>query len=143
MAKIFLQRRTALVQQAEQQMFGADVIVLELGRLGLRGIERLSQIAPGVGIAAALDLVPAREFRFQIRLEPGDRHADALQQIGHEALGLAEQREQQMLAVNFLMRIFAREALRLLQRLLRFLGELVRVAWREFNAKTPGRKDGK
>ena len=64
-------------------MFGADVIVLEFGRLGLRGIERFFQIAAGVGVARALDLVSAREFGFQVRLEPGDRHADAFQQVGN------------------------------------------------------------
>ena len=118
----------ACVQQAEQQMFGADVIVLELVRLGLRGVERLLQIAPGVRIVAALNLVAAREFLFQIRLEFGGRHADARQQFRHEAFVLADQREQQMLAVHFLMRMFARDALRLLQRLLRFHGSACRVA---------------
>ena len=121
------QRRTAAVQQAQQQMFGADVIVLELGRLGLRGIERLFQIAAGVGIAGALDLVPAREFGLQIRLQPGDRHADAFQQVGDQAFGLADERQREMFAVNFLMRQFAREALRLRQRLLRFLGQFLRL----------------
>ena len=54
-----LQRRAAFVQQAEQQMFGADVIVLELGGLGLRGVERLSQGRAGINLRAALDLVAA------------------------------------------------------------------------------------
>ena len=62
-------------------MLGADVIVLELRRLGLRGVERLLQITAGVGIAAALNLVPAREFLFQIRLKSRGRHADAGQQF--------------------------------------------------------------
>jgi len=60
------------------------------------GVERLLQIAPGVGITAALNFVPAREFLFQIRLESGGRHTDARQQFRHEAFALAEQREQQM-----------------------------------------------
>ena len=108
-------------------MFGADVIVLELGGLGLRGVERLAQIAAGVGIARALDFVAAREFRLQIRFEPRDRHADAFEQIGNETFGLADQRERQVFAVNFLMRMFARDALRFLQRLLRFLGQFLRL----------------
>ncbi len=127
LAKIFFSDEPATVHQAEQQMFGADVIVLELGRLGLRGIERLSQIAAGVGVARALDLVPAGEFGLQIRFQPGDRHTDAFQQIGNEAVALADEREREMFAVDFLMRIIAGEALRLRQRLLRFLGQLFRL----------------
>ena len=125
MAKNFLS--DVLVQQAEQQMFGADVIVLELVRLGLRGIERLLQVTPSVRIVAALNLVSAREFLFQIRLKFRGRHADAGQQFRHEAFGLAEQGEQQMLAVHLLMRMFPGDTLRTLQRLLRFLGQLVEL----------------
>ena len=108
-------------------MFGADVIVLELGRLGLRGIERLLQIAAGVSVARALDLVTAGEFGLQIRFQSGDRHADAFEQIGNEAFGLADEREREMFAVDFLMRQFAGEPLRLLQGLLRFEGEFLRL----------------
>lgn len=125
--KNFLERRTGLVEQTEQQMFGADIIILELVRLGLRGVERLLQITPGIRIVAALNLVPPREFLFQIRLKFGGRHADASQQFRHEAFGLAEQGEQQMLAVHFLMRVFTRDALRVLQCLLRFLGQPVEL----------------
>ncbi len=99
-------------------MFGADVFVLELGRLGLRGIEGFAQVAAGVRIAAALDLVTAGEFGFQIRFQLGGRHADAFQQVGNEAFGLADEGEREVFAVDFLMRMFAREALRLLQRFL-------------------------
>ena len=67
------QRRAAAVQQTEQQMFGADVFVLEFGGLGLRGVERLAQIGAGVRFAAALHFVTPREFRFQIRFQL--RHA--------------------------------------------------------------------
>ena len=84
-------------------MFGADKIVFELGGLGVRGVERLLQIAPGVRVAAALNLVAAREFFFQIRLKLGGWNADARQQFRHKAFGLTEQREQQMFTVNLLM----------------------------------------
>ena len=36
-----LERPAALAEQAEQQMFGADIIVLELAGLGLRRIQSL------------------------------------------------------------------------------------------------------
>ena len=96
-------------------MFGADVIVLELAGLGLRGIERLAQGRAGINLRAAFDLVAAGQFAFQFGLQFRGRHADFLEQFGHEAFRLAEQRQQQMFAVHFLMRQFARKALRFLQ----------------------------
>ena len=86
-----------------------------------------AQVAAGVGIAAALNFVAARQFGRQIRLEPRGRDADAFQQIGDEAVGLADEGERQMFAVHFLMRMVAREALRRLQSFLRFLGEFFRL----------------
>ena len=61
---------------------------------------------------------------------------------GHEAFGLAEQRKHQMLAVHFLMRMFAREALRVLQRLLRFLGQLVELHGVNLTQRRHGAKMG-
>jgi hypothetical protein len=108
-----LQRRAAGIENAEQQMFRADVIILELAGLGLRGIERLLQFLAGKHIAAARarDLVAAREFLFHVRLELGRRHADFLQQFGHEAFALADQCQQQMLAIHRLVRKAVRDAL--------------------------------
>ena len=125
--KHFLQRHTAIGEQAEQQMFGADVIVLEFVRLGLRGIERFAQGRAGINLRGALDLVAAGQFAFQFGLQLRGRHADFLEQFGHEAFRLAEQGQQQVLAVHFLVRHFAREALRLRQRLLRFEGQFLRL----------------
>ena len=82
---------------------------------------------PGVGIARAFHFVTAGKFRLQIRLEPRDGHADAFEQVGDEALGLANEREGEVFAVNFLVRVFARDALCVLQSFLRFLGHLVRL----------------
>ena len=45
-------------------------------------------------------------------------HADFFQQIGNEAVRLADHRQQQMFAVHFLVRIALSDALRFLQRFL-------------------------
>ena len=49
------------------------------------------------------------------------------QQVGNEAFALADERQREMFAVHFLVRQFARQPLRLLQRLLRFLGQFLRL----------------
>ena len=127
--KIFFSDGAAVVEQAEQQMLGADVIVLELAGLGLRGIQRLLQVRAEKQVAAAgaLDFVAAGQFAFQVRLELRGRHADLLQQLRDEALGLADQGQQQMLAIHLLMRMSLRDALRFLQRLLRLDGQPVQL----------------
>ena len=109
-------------------MFGADVFILELGGLGLRGVERFSQVAPGVGIATALHLVAAGDFGLQIRFEPGRGHTDAFQQVGDETLSLVNEGEGEMFAVNFLVRMLAGEALRRL-RPRRFCRDTRRARW--------------
>ena len=62
--------------------------------------------------AAAFDFVPTGEFGFQIRLEPGRRGADARQQVGDEPVGLFDQGQSEMFAVDFLMRPFPRQFFR-------------------------------
>ena len=116
--KNFLERRIALIHQAEQQVFGADVIILELRRLGLRGIENFFETRAQERFARSLDFVAAGQFAVEIRFEFGNGHADFFQQIGDETFRLANQRQQQMFAINFLMRKFPGDALRPLYRLL-------------------------
>ena len=108
-------------------MLRAHVIILELRGLRLRRLQGFLQIAPRIGIAPALHLVPAGELRLQIRLQPFRRHADAPEQFRHQTLRLPEQRQQQMLAIQFLMRPLPRQPLRVLQRLLRFDGQFVEL----------------
>jgi len=55
------------------------------------------------------------------------RDADFFKQTGDEAVCLANHRQQQMLAVHFLMRKTLRDALCLLQRLLRLYGKPVQL----------------
>ena len=88
--------------QRQQQVFGRDVIVLELRRLGLRGIERLAQSRAGINLRAAFNLVAAGQIALQFGLQFRGCDADFLEQFGDEAFRLAEQGQQQMFAVHFL-----------------------------------------
>jgi hypothetical protein len=110
------QRRAAFVQQAKQQMLGADKIILELVRLLLGGFERLTEFGSRIRLAAALHLGATGEFSLQVLLHARGRHSELLQQWLNQPFALPEQREQQMFAINGLMSIFLREPLRVLQR---------------------------
>ena len=108
-------------------MFGADIIILEFGGLGLRGVEGFAQVASGVRVAAALYLVSSRQFGLQVRFQPCDRHADPFEQIGNKTVCLAHQRQHEVFAVHLLMGIFARDLLSVLQGFLRFLCKFFRL----------------
>ena len=113
--KNLFQRRAGGIQQSKQQMLGAHIIIFELGGLGLRGFEGFRQILARIRFGSALNLVTAGEFLFQIGLQAVGRHADFLEQFGHQAFGLADKREQQMFAIQFLVRMFPGQTLRVLQ----------------------------
>ena len=124
-----LQRRTPFVQQSEQQVFRADVIILELARLRLCRVQGLLQLLADEQVRRRnpLDFVPALELPLQVRTQLSQGHPDLLQQIGDQAFRLADHGQQQMLSINLLMRIILRDALRLLQRFLRFNGQAVQL----------------
>ena len=95
----------------------ALVLVLELAGFGLGSVQRLLQVGAEkqVGRARALDLVAPGEFALEIRLQLGNGHANLLQQIRDEAVGLVDQGEHQMVAIHLLVRKPMGNALRLLQ----------------------------
>ena len=101
-------------------MFGADVIVLQLAGFGLRRIENFFEAGAEkeVAGAGALDFVASGKFAFEIGLQLAGGHAEFLEQIRNETVRLADQCQQQMYAVHFLMRKALGDALRLLQGLL-------------------------
>src|SRR5713101_544167 len=67
------------------------------------------------------------QFALQVRSQLCRRHADLLQEVGNQAVGLADQSQQQMLAIDFLMREALSDALRLLHRFLRFESKLIEL----------------
>jgi hypothetical protein len=96
-------------------MFRADILVFQFSGFLLRCFQRLSQVSAEEQIrnSSPLDLVPAIQIAFQVRFQFGRRHADLLQQLGNEAVLLANHGQQQMFAIHFLMGEFLRNALRL------------------------------
>jgi len=116
------QRRPALVEQPQQQVLGAEIVVFELARLGLRRVQRLLEAGAEIHVqrTGALDFMAAGQFALQFRLELGQGDADLFQQIRDQAFRLADQGQQQVLAIHLLVRVLARDPLRVLQRLLRF-----------------------
>ena len=127
--KELLERGAAFIQQPEQQMLGADVLVLELAGLGLGGVEHLFEAGAEEQVAGtdALDFMAPGQFPFEFRFEIRGRDADFFEQFRDEAFGLADQGQQQMLAVHFLVRIAPRDALRLLEGFLGFDGEPIKL----------------
>src|SRR5262249_28684273 len=129
------ERRIAFIKQAKQQMFGADVIILEFGRLSLRSIERFLHARAEIDVTGgrALYFVPAGKFAFEIWFQLLRRNPDALQQIRNQAVLLADERKHQVFAIDLLMRKTVRDALRLVESLLGFNGQLVHLHTLNFN----------
>ena len=125
----FLERRPALREEAEEEMLGAGVFVLELGGLGLRGIKSLLErlAHERVGGRCAGNLGAAREFFIEITAEGVGVDAEFLQERLDEALGLIDEGEQQMFAVDLLMGMVRRDGLRALQRFLSLDGESIEL----------------
>ena len=125
----FFERRPAVRHHAQQQVFGARILVAQLRRLGLRGIEgfleRLAQERVGGG--GSLHFRAARKLLFDLARERGRRRAELLEQRPDESFGLFEQRQQEMLAIDLLVRIPAGDGLRGLQGFLRLDGESIHL----------------
>src|SRR5215469_5804664 len=120
-------------------MLGADVIILETAGFFLSRIERLFHAAAQIKIARAraLHLMPPRQFTFQVGPQLVPRHADSRQQIRNETVSLPNQRQHQMFAVNFLMRITVGDPLRLLQCFLRLDRQFLHLHTHQFQFTWP------
>ena len=79
-----------------------------------------------------MNFIAPGEFLFQIALQAVGRHANFLEQFGHQAFGLADECQQQMFAIQFLVRMFPGQPLRVLQRFRRFLRQLVELHKKQF-----------
>ncbi len=102
-------RRVALAGDAQEQVLGRDVLVLELARflvghvddpLEPRGDEHLRHLA-AVARCAGL----WRVFERLLDLAPDHRHGrvDFLENLGREPIGLLQQRQEQVLGVYLIM----------------------------------------
>ena len=123
-----MQRRFGLFEQAEKEVFGADVIVVELSGLAGGGIECLFQgrAEEQVGGRGALDFGFAVYFALDGGGEDGRGEAKLLQESGDEAVLLLEQSGQEVDGVHFLIGIALGGLLGLLESFLGFDGEAIR-----------------
>ena len=119
----FFSGPAALFQQAEQQMFGADVFVVQLGGLGFGGVEGFLQGRAGkqIGRSARRGLLTLRSIsRWTAAAKAGRGHAQFLQE--RRARGFrsgASKRGQQVFRIHFLIGVAPGHFLRLFERFLR------------------------
>ena len=124
-------RLLPLREQRDDQVLDRDVVVLEPLGLLLGRIEQPGQPLGHRHLARcharAADPRPPRELGLQVRPQTAGVAARGLQQPRRQPLGLIEQRQQQVLAVNLGVPEAQRPGLRVVQRFLGLLGQAVRV----------------
>ena len=124
-----LESRAAFIEQAEEEMLGAEVFIFHpLGFLA-GGIEGTLEMVAQEKIAGtgAADFDAAIQFAGEFGGKLLEIRAEALQELRDEAVILLNECEKQMLAIDFLMGAILGERLRGLKRSLRLHGELVRL----------------
>ena len=101
----FLQAPAALFEDAEEEMLRGDEVVLELGGVGLGGVEGLLEILAGedIGGTGAGDFDAAAQLGLEVGGEAGQGDTELLEKLGDEALRLLREGEQEVVAVQFLM----------------------------------------
>ena len=121
----------ALVDQGEQQVLDRDVLVLEPAGLPLGGVEQAAEPLGHEHLAGrgpwAGHLGPAPELGLQVGAERARVGAGLLEQPWRQPVGLVDQGEQQVLAVDLGVAEPQRLGLGVLQRLLGLLGQTVEV----------------
>ncbi len=131
-----------LAQQRQQQVLGADVLVVERLRLALGG----HQCLVAAHARRKLPTAPAHlRLLFQQRAAPADQRVDVeahpLQHPRHQPVGLLGQRQQQVQRAQLGVLHAHRQRVRALQRGLGLLGELLNFHALPFpasGAKRPG-----
>ena len=107
-------------------MLGADIIIVHGRRFALRVLEDAAKLAAYARLGiAAVHLGPPRQVRFELRLHDPRVRARLGDDLRHDAVGLLEQRQQQVLRLDLAVVIGLRELLGGENRLLPALGEFV------------------
>ena len=124
-------RPGALVEQSDDKVLHRDVLVLQPLGLFLGRVEEAGQSLGHHHLARCGARTAHRRSAAQLLL---DRRAQELgicprlcEQAWHERVGILEQREEEMLAVDLAVAVTQRLRLRVVQSLLRLLRELVHV----------------
>jgi hypothetical protein len=109
----------------EQQVLGGYVLVLERLRFGEGGLEHVVRSARQLRLGAAGDLGDLPEHVLDLALQSVERDAELLEHRDGTALGLSQQRAQQMRGLDLTVAPRRGQGLRLRERLLALDGELV------------------
>ena len=93
-------------------MLGADIIIVHGRRLALRVLEDAGKLAAYARLGiAAVHLGPPRQVRFELGLHDPRIRARLGDDLRHDAVGLLEQRQQQVLRLDLAVVIGLRELL--------------------------------
>jgi len=106
-----------LLSDGEQQVLGAEILVLQLLGLIPGNVQNLGETLRGVYLRTRHARQPA-QFSFNRPRDDLRPYPGALKDRGHHTVGLIEQREEQVLRLQLLMLPLARQLLGRLQRLL-------------------------
>ena len=107
-------------------MLGADIIIAHGRRLALRVLDDAAERAAYARLGiAAVHLRPPRQVRLELRLHDSRVRARLGDDLRHDAVGLLEQRQQQVLRLDLAVVIGFRELLGGENGLLPALGEFV------------------
>ncbi len=117
--------RAPVLGGGEQEVLGGDVLVLQLLRLFLGAVEQLREPVAHVGLGAALHPGDAAQFVLEPRFDLLRVRPDLLEDRPRHAVGLVQEREEQVLDVDGLVLALAGLRLRLLQHFLGLHGQLV------------------
>ena len=120
-------RLAGFVHQPEQQVLGADVLVLHRLGLRLRGVEHHAKAGGQVWFSAAVRLGLCGQVGAQRTCHHRRLDAEAAQHAGHHAVLLFGKRHQQVLGLDLRVVQLRRQLRRRQHGLLGFLGELVQI----------------
>jgi len=134
---------TGHARHRQEEVLGGEVVVAEVGALGVGGLEHLIGVRRELGLLGGLPVDLGQTGQGLVRAV-ADRlggHADPLEHRQHDALGLADQRGEQVLGCDLRVVPFAGERLRGAERLAGLAGQLVGVERHTFTFARSGRRD--
>ena len=121
----------ALIDEGQENVFGRNIFIFQSLRLFLSLEEKLAQALGKIDFAGLHAGAADSGLMFQFLLETVahllHRHFHALEQLGKQSIGLFEQGQQQMLAVNFHMAKADRFSLRRLHCFLGLNGKFIEI----------------
>ncbi len=120
-------RAAGLADQREQQVLGADELVLEAGQLALGLLQHAAQARGKAGVRRAVGLGQLGQLLLHVAADGGRVDLELAQDVGHDAARLRDQRRQEMFGIDLRMLGLFGRALGAGQRFLRLLGEAVDV----------------